>query len=221
MHWIQREILKRLSTATECRYIELKPENVDGNLFMYHLKQLIQEGYIKKTEKAYTLTKEGKRYVGALSLSTGKTTQIPKVMVMVYCENKKGEQLLYKWNRQPYLGHTSLPFSRVRYGQSISDAVSENIKNKTNLEGKTEYAGDIYVIVKNDDGSTVTHYLAHIFILDKIKGELYADGLTGKPFWGNIGDIEGPGTVHGTKEIIRIIKTKKAPFFEEIIVLKK
>lgn len=217
MHWIQKDILKKLSTAEKLRYKDLIPENVEGNLFMYHLKQLINEKYVEKENQFYKLSKQGKSYVGGLSLSTGKPTKFPRLLTLIFFQNKNGEILLYKWRRQPYLGHVSLPFNRIKYGESVFKTAEETLKYKTNLKGRLDYAGDAYVIVKKEDLVT-THYLAHIFILKNPKGELFADGLTGEPFWGKVDDYFGSDLVYGTKEIIKIIKNKKSPFFEEIIV---
>lgn len=215
MHWIQRHILKQLATKEACRYKDLKPESVDGNLFMYHLNQLITGKYIEKNDGSYFLTKEGKKFVGGLSLETGKQTMPPRVFVMIYAKNKEGKVLMYKWNRQPYLGHVSLPFSRIRYGQTIKEAAEQNLQFKTSLTGTLEYAGTTNVVV-NKDGKVATHYIAHIYGLEPPKGELAADGLTGEPFWGKQEDISEKELVNGTQEIIEILEKHKGIFFEEI-----
>lgn len=218
MHWIQKDILKKLAKSKGLRYIELKPDSVDGNLFMYHLKQLISDGYIEKNEKNYSLTKEGKRFVGGTSISTGKQVKQPRVFVMLYCINEKEELLLYKWSRQPYLGHVSLPFSRLRYGQSVTETLKEVIKYKTNLSGQTKHLADIYVLTK-DQKTVRSHYLAHIFLLDKISGKLTADGLTGQPFWQKP-DNYSEKLIDGTAEIIKTIEKNDRSFFKEIIIKK-
>ncbi|MDD3481267.1 MAG: hypothetical protein PHW75_03570, partial [Patescibacteria group bacterium] len=104
MHWIQRDILKTLSSKDKVRYRDLKPENVEGNLFMYHLKILITDGYIENRKRKYQLTSTGKSYVAGLSLSSGQPTKIPRIFATLYCKNRENQILLYKWNRQPYLG---------------------------------------------------------------------------------------------------------------------
>lgn len=217
MHWIQREILKRLSTADALRYKDLKPEGVDGNLFMYHLKQLIVDGYIKKIEGGYALGSSGKSFVGGMSLAQGKLTKVPRLFVLIFAKNNIGEYLLYKWKRQPYLGHVGLPFSRLKYGQSVFREAKDTLKYKTGLMGELSYAGDVYVMAKKD-GEVTTHYLTHVFKLTEPVGEPAADGLTGAPFWGNLKDCAESDLVNGTKEIIEIVENKKSPFFEEIIV---
>lgn len=219
MHWIQKHILKKLTVSDGLRYIELKPENAEGNLFMYHLNQLMDAHYVKKIGKLYALSDIGKSYVGRMSLAKGKKTVLPTILVMLFCKNKKGEYLFYRWTRQPHRNLISLPFSRVRFGQSVFDAVKENQFYKTSLSGKTKYIGDIYIRA-SVKGDVAEHYLAHIFRLDRFSGDLGAEGLTGQPFWGSISGYKPAELVSGLEEIIKIIENKKSPFFEEIIVLK-
>lgn len=217
MHWIQRHILKQLATSEACRYKDLKPEGVEGNLFMYHLKQLMTEKYVAKKDSLYALTKSGKKFVGGMSLETGNPTILPRLFVMLYAKNGKGEILLYKWNRQPYLDHVSLPFSRIRYGQTIQEAAEQNLQNKTNLKGELKNRGLVNVVVKKS-GEISTHYIAHIFEFKNANGEPTADGLTGQPFWGNLEDFDVSDLVNGTEEIIKSLKAEKEPIFNEISI---
>jgi hypothetical protein len=221
MHWIQREILKKLATSESCRYSDLKPENVDGNLFMYHLKQLMADKYIENTNKEYRLTSVGKTYLGGLRLSQGGVAAIPRLFTVIYAKNTKGEVLLYRWSRQPYLGHVSLPFNRILREQTIAQTAAETLNYKSGLTGTLDYKGVAGVMVK-DEEKISSHYIAHIFELaDTVKEKaVTADGLTGEPFWGSIDDFNDSELVYGTKEIIEIINTKKSPFFEEILVKK-
>lgn len=218
MHWIQRYILTKLAKAESCRYSDLIPEGVDGNLFMYHLKNLINEKYILKEDKKYFLSKQGKSFVATFSIEEGKVTKMPRVFSMLFME--AGNKILfYKWNRQPYIGHVSLPFNRIIYGKSIRESATETLHYKTSLEGEIKFLGTVDVIVKENDKIS-THYISHIHSIDYQGGEVKSDGLTGQPFWGKVEDFTGSDCIYGTKEIIEIIKTKKSPFFEELVITK-
>lgn len=216
MHWIQREILKKLSTSERARYIELKPLGVDGNLFMYHLKQLMNDGYLIKIDKGYTLTRKGKTLVAETSLSTGQKTLVPRQLVMIYAKNSKGQIALYKWNRQPYIDHISLPFSRLRRGETYEKAARNTLINKLGQKKEPFYLGLVNVIVNKKDKIS-THYTAVIFKA-KLDDNVSADGLTGQPFWGTAKDVKTKSSVDGTSKMLNILKTKKSPIFEEIII---
>jgi ADP-ribose pyrophosphatase YjhB (NUDIX family) len=219
MHWIKKHILKKLSLLESGRYKELIPDGVDGNLFTYHLKQLVADGYVKKDQDGYSLSKKGKTYVATMALSSGNQVKLPRVFAMVYCEDQEGQTLLYKWKRQPYLGHISLPFKRVGYGDSLRQVLAETLKFRTGLEGETEFLGEAEVLVR-DGGEVSTHYFAHIYKLEPQNWELKGDNKFGEQFWGKLKDYSGSDLIHGTREIAELVKSRKLPFFKEIVVEK-
>jgi ribosomal protein S19E (S16A) len=61
-HHLQKQILKDLVIRDGARFAELKPAHVDGNIFTYHLQQLVKMHYVEKTDEGrYQLTASGKR----------------------------------------------------------------------------------------------------------------------------------------------------------------
>lgn len=216
MHWIQKHILRQLAVNDTLRYTDLKPDNVEGNLFMYHLNQLVNDDLINKNDKKYQLSTTGKKYVSSMSLKSGSTRRQPRIVVMFIAQNKNGEYLLFKWKRQPYLNLISFPFGKIHYGCSVLDLANKELEWKSGLKDKIEYSGDIYVqTIKGNE--TIDHYLAHIFRVTDISGKIQSDGIQGKSFWSRIEDFEDNEFIPGFKELIHIIETKKSPCFEEII----
>src|SRR4051812_48701432 len=90
-HHIQLHIIRQMLHAAESRYSELKPKNVESNLFMYHLKQLIREGLIEKRDKTYVLTREGKRFADRATLETMKIRIQPKIVVILCVRREDGK----------------------------------------------------------------------------------------------------------------------------------
>src|SRR6185312_1812671 len=65
-HHIQRTIVYKLSFMPSARFSDLKPDDIENKLFTYHLKKVISEGFVSKSEDGtYALTPVGRR------LSTG------------------------------------------------------------------------------------------------------------------------------------------------------
>lgn len=215
-HWIQKHILRELSVNDVRRYKDLRPSDVEGNMFMYHLDQLVKDKLVEKVKDGYQLTTKGKTFVSSMSLSAGERRIQPKVVVMLDCKNNKGEQLLFKWRRQPYYGLVSLPFSKTHFGKSVEATAIEELKDKSGLTGKFKYRGDVYVQTTEDD-VTVDHMLVHVFSVTNIDGKLFSDELTGTAFWGDPMDINSDVSVAGFLQILKLLKNKKSPFFEEII----
>lgn len=212
MHWIQKHILKKLAVNDSLKYTELKPETVEGNLFTYHLNQLVSDRFVKKDGNSYDLTDLGKNFVSSMSMESGSTRKQPKIVVMFITENNKGEYLLFKWSRQPYRGLVSFPFGRVHYGKSVLELAQNELTWKTGLQGDLAYLGDIYV-----QTGTLDHYLAHIFRVENIEGELGSSGLQGKPLWEKLENLKESEFIPGFKKLVKVVENQKPPFLEEII----
>ncbi|MDO8507755.1 MAG: hypothetical protein Q7S53_04295 [bacterium] len=216
MHWIQKHILRQLATSDTLRYTDLRPDNVEGNLFMYHLNQLIADGFITKNDKNYHLSLSGKKYVSSMSLESGSVRLQPKIVVMFIAKNKDGKYLLFKWKRQPYQNLISFPFGKIHYGKPVLDLAHKELMWKSGLTGDLKYLGDVYVQT-NENDEVVDHYLAHIFQVANIKGEIQSNGLQGKPFWGKIEDFQKDDLAPGFEDLVNIIENQNPPYLKEII----
>jgi hypothetical protein len=219
MHWIQKHILQQLTIQTGGRYIELKPDGVDGNLFMYHAQQLQRSGYVGKEGHTYKLSDKGKIYVSRMSLRQGSPLVQPKIVVMLICQNAKGEYLLFRWRRQPYLGLVSFPFSKQHFGRTLEVTLQEALTYKTQLSGDFAYMGGVSLRVLNDKGEVAEHTLAHLYRVTGISGTLGAyDGLTGEPFWGAPGDVPQGEQVPGFAEVALLADDGMQGFMKEITI---
>lgn len=217
MHWIQKHILRQLSTNAVLRYKELKPQDVEGNMFMYHLGQLKKAGLIERTPAGYTLTTDGKTYVSSMSLEAAEQRKQPKIVVMLDCKNNKDQQLLFRWNRQPYLGLVSLPFSKLHYGYNAQEFARTELEYRSNLFGTPVYRGDVYSKTIKDN-KVVDHVLAHIFSVKYPTGQIISkEPIIGDAFWGNAKDYTATQVVPGYIEIMNLLKKhSEGTFFEEI-----
>jgi len=101
MHQLQRHILSRLINLGSGRYRDLKPKEVDGNLFTYHLKQLLDARLVEKSANIYKLTASGLQYVDRLSLTDYKPRVQPKIVSLLALRNQRRDER-YKIAIQPY-----------------------------------------------------------------------------------------------------------------------
>jgi len=215
MHLIQRHILKILTLNVEKRYKDLKPKEIDGNQFMYHLGVVIKNGYVKKVGIFYSLTLDGKMYADRVDLETFLPRTQPKIVTMIYCQNKKNEVLLFKRSRSPLSNLVHIPYGKIHMGESIKEAASRELKEKSGLEVPLAHVGDIYVRVYDGD-DLIAHILHHIFVGQNPVGEILEKTEAGIPFWSKIADVPKKELVGGLEEIIEIIsRNKNKLFFEE------
>lgn len=110
MHRLQQHIIHQLILHPSLRYARLKPDEVEGNLFMYHLRQLMKEGLVtKRSDGQYELAAEGKLYADRLSLQSFTPRVQPKIVTLIACQNEHDEWLLYERKRQPLIGQIGFP----------------------------------------------------------------------------------------------------------------
>jgi ADP-ribose pyrophosphatase YjhB (NUDIX family) len=201
MHWIARHILKRLAFADNLTYSELKPEQVEGNLFQYHARSLEKDGLITRGVDGYALTNAGQVVVADLSQTKlMRRREQPQLMVAVVVR-RGPEILLFEWKRHPYRGRISLPMGRHGAEMDIVTAAADQLFWKAGLVGTPAYIGQVELItcgVKDIDA----HTLINVVEFTDTTETALPDGMTGQYLWAEIGDIGISKLVPGFSEII-------------------
>lgn len=163
-HNIRRHILSVLIHQRYARFRDLRPPRVDTNLYSYHLKALLHDGFIAKEEAGYTLAAKGLSYVDRVTAETVKIRRQPKIITMLVIQNSNGDVLLQKRTKQPYIDTWTLPYGKLHLNDgSIEEAAKRESYEKLGLAGQNLlHAGDCYIRVKVD-GEILSSTLAHVF----------------------------------------------------------
>jgi ADP-ribose pyrophosphatase YjhB (NUDIX family) len=220
MHsWIQNHIIQQLTQHSTRRHSELRPRDVEGNLFSYHLKGLLQEGLVEKREEGYSLTIKGMQFAGTFSLKTGKTRLQPKILTAVICQNEHGEHLMARWHRQPNIGLVSFVHGMMHYGESVFVMAAREMAEKAGLSADLAHIGEVYV--KGVRGEEVDrHMLVHLFRATnprELENAPLRPEVSG-PFWASLESLSPEQFVPGFYEIAQLVQGSNKPIFEEITV---
>ena len=205
LSWIQYHILLELTRHATRRYSQLRPRDVEGNLFTYHLQGLMRDGLIEKTERHYQFTRKGLQFASTLSLETGKTRQQPQILNAIICQNNAQEYLMIRWRRQPALGLVSFPHGMMHYGEKASDMAAQELAEKAGLTAELIYRGDVYIRVMQDD-ICERHMLVHVFEARSPKAGR-ADELrpeVSEHFWASLDAFGAADFVPGFYEIAQL-----------------
>lgn len=215
MHWIEKYILKELIFRGHARFADLKPARVESNLFLYHLKNLIREKYVEKTDDGYKLSSDGLRFASFYSYDQDSIRLQPKIIKAVVCYD--GEKVLvHRRGREPFKGKISLVNGKLHFGEpSILESARRELKEKTGLTATDiNHVGDTYLHY-NLNGDNYNHVLSHNFTCTKWEGEL-RDTIQSELLWKNIDELRSdPDVLPGTVEILDLIATGKW-FFKEL-----
>ncbi len=208
-HHIQKDIINRLSQASELRFSELKPTQLESNSFMYHIKQLITSGYVEKTESGYTLTPTGLTYVDGLSLKSSKPRKQAKILSVIVLKNSKGEYILARRKYQPFIGTLLFPGGKQHYGESPEDHVVRELQEQFGLTGAPVRRGlvDQRTFSK---GTLITHVLTHVY-------EMAYDGsvpVESPKFVYEWSKVKGNDELYpGTYELFQALEHEQGLFF--------
>lgn len=212
LHHIRKHILRELAYIKKARFRDLRPKNIDSNLYAYHLKQLIKDQYVEHMPGGtYRLSPLGLRYIDHVSLETFEPRWQPKILTVLYVENEWGDILMWPKHKQPFIGRWSLPSGKIHYEDASveSAALRETTyfaqAGVTNLQlcGTMHYRAFI-----GDD--VVTNTIAHTF-----RATMRANDMIHQTSaWIDLSDIPSLKLSPGTLETIRAVQTKQPLFFE-------
>lgn len=145
----------------DSRYSEIKPKkSMENNQFDFHLDQLIKGGYIKKSDKSYSLTSFGKEYANRMDTDRVLVAPQAKVSVLISPVRKGNEYLIYTRLKQPFYGCQGFMSGKVQYGEKVIDAAKRELKEESGLIGRPKIFS-----------------IRHFLVLDKNTGNLVEDKI--------------------------------------------
>lgn len=210
-HHIKRDVVKYLLTVPYARYSELRPKNIESNLFMYHLSQLVKQGLVEKTAKGYELTPYGKQIADRVSLESLKFRIQPKLITILTVQKPNGEWALIERTHQPFLNYCGFPSGKIHYGESLQESAEREMLEKTGLTGIELTLRGTYIMRYFSDKKVINHIVGYVFsgvapksATTNAKTDMF------NSFWGSNDDLYKENSFKGHKEIINLLKKHKA-----------
>jgi 8-oxo-dGTP pyrophosphatase MutT (NUDIX family) len=217
MHRLQQHILQQLIMNQQLRYADIKPREVEGNLFMYHLRQLMKDGLVEKTATGrYQLTARGKLYSDRLSLKSLTPRVQPRIVTLMAVEGSDGRWLWYRRKRQPLIHRIGFPYGKIHIGESVQQAAARELKEKTGLEAELQHRGDGYATTY-EGSEPVSEILFHLFYGSNPRGQLLERSTIGEPFWAHPEDLEADSVMSNALDLLQLTQSYDGKrFFAEL-----
>lgn len=216
----QIKILSKFVVAESLRYSEGKPDEMTNDLYKYHLKFLIQKGYILKQGEKYTLTNKGKQFGNEIS-PQGELLKPFFVCVLdlvLIRENSTIKVLVQKRRKHLYQGETALITGKVLTNEPVNNAAKRKLYEETGLTADFKYIGMLRVVRFDKEGLPIDKWF-NICLTEHVKGELKADTDWGYNYFADLKDIDinkNPNaTIQNLNTIIDRINSNDYPFFIE------
>lgn len=143
IHQTQTQILRELLFKTSANFASLqKASKLDSDHFKFHLKRLLELGYIQKNkDNQYSLSTKGKEYANRLDTDDNTIEKQPKVSVALVIENNDGKFLIQQRLKQPYFGFWGLATGKVRWGETLIETAARELMEETGLTANLRVSG--------------------------------------------------------------------------------
>lgn len=188
IHETQTAILRHLLFVPSAGFAELqKQTDLTSDHFNFHIKKLVESGYVEKHDEKYRLTTRGKEYANRLDTDEFEIEKQPKISVALVVERYVGDRrefLCQQRLKQPYYGFWGRLGGKVRWGESFEEAAKRELLEETGLHGEFTFK----MIFRKRDYEKETSKLLEdkafmIMFCDHTDGELIPDFEGGHNEW--------------------------------------
>lgn len=213
-HHLQKQIIATLVEAETARYADLKPKNVDGNTFTYHLHSLQKQKFVIKNEDGlYELTNKGKLY--GINSSLKKAELFEQAHSIILLSIRDGDRwLLRKRLVQPLYDKIGFIHGEPIAGETILEAAARTLSRRTNLEGTFTVKGSGYICMKhNEELVAYSHFT--LLEVSELKGDLKEADSHGENLWLDKPDFSSSGMIPSMPELVAEL-AKPGIFFVDL-----
>lgn len=167
MHYIQKDIILSLAIKSPQRFCELQPARVPNNTFSYHLKRLLELGYIEHDKNTgYVATRKALKTL-QYSTDSSKKPLTPGLITILYVTNDDGEVLIMNRSKRPFVDYYGLPSGLIHAGETIEKAAQRELFEKTGITAsakKLQYAGVLdFQYLERDSKDIFVHAVAFVY----------------------------------------------------------
>ncbi len=188
IHDIQVRIMRHLLFSPSAGFSELqKNTELTSDHFNFHIKKLLETGYVEKKNGKYSLTQPGKEYANRLDTDQNEIERQPKISVVLVVERQVGtrrEFLCQQRLKQPYYGFWGRLGGKVRWGESFEEAAERELMEETALTASFTYK---MIFRKRDykkrSGDLLEDKVFVVMYSDNAQGELMVDFEGGHNEW--------------------------------------
>ena len=209
LHHIQKSIMDKLSIAETKRYGELKPAELDGNVFGYHLKNLLVERYISKGEDgAYRLTQIGKDYL--VHRYESPILQAHSILLIVV---RRGDEWLMRERLvQPLLGMAGFIHGEPVANENIIATANKRLIDKTGLSIPLNIFSSGLIKITNDN--TVESFSHAIILTGETDNDFTINhDATGRQFWQSTDTLSDSSILPSCADLVSRINTNDTSTF--------
>lgn len=225
LHIVQMQILRELTFNPNSNFSSLNISGLTNDHFSYHVRTLVEMGYVEKVKKGYSLSNKGKIYSAQMDTDKNKIEKLPKVSVFVIVVKKiKGvdHYAIQVRTKEPYYGYVGFITGKVRYGETLKEAALRELKEEMGLIAEIEHCYVLHEMVYDKTGNQLEDKFFNIMKAYNVKGSLINKTQEGRNQWLTEKEFEKlEPKYHNEMEIFHWFKKGEKGFKEEKYVIEK
>lgn len=176
IHEMQMKILREMLFAPKSTFASLqKATGLTSDHANFHIKKLVEVGYVQKMADGYVLTRTGKEYANRMDTDEVKIEKQPKVSVLLIVDDKDGRLLAQQRLKQPYYGFWGRMSGKVRWGETLEEAANRELQEETGLTADFRYAGLYHKMDYTKDNELLEDKYFMVMYGANPRGEFIAD----------------------------------------------
>jgi ADP-ribose pyrophosphatase YjhB (NUDIX family) len=198
MHPTQKGILVKLMNSNKANsFSELLPKSMklESYKFNYHLKYLVKNEFVDKSNKKYRLTKKGLKTVSQYTAKGVESHRFKVSVALIVIKNKNNTSkirnsgketkqiLVQRRLRHPFYNDLTTISGKIKKGEYITDAAARKLKQETGLETKFKFVGVLRKCKLDKSHTILEDTLYHYCYGKDPSGELINLNEYGENFW--------------------------------------
>ncbi|MDB5184359.1 MAG: hypothetical protein JWN38_167 [Candidatus Saccharibacteria bacterium] len=169
------------------RYGELKPKDLDGNVFTYHLKGLMVDNLVHKNEAGeYSLTPAGRDYI----VHRYENAALSAHSIFLIVLKRESRYLLRRRDVQPLIGYTGFVHGEPEAGVDVLQTAAKRLHDKTGMQA-VELVIVGSALLTQYRSAELQSYSHAIIMCGETDQDLQIESdATGHNFWADLDSVE-------------------------------
>lgn len=213
-HHLQKQIIAKLVECETARYADLKPKQIEGNVFTYHLQALLRDKYVEKTDGGvYQLTNKGKLY--GINNALGKEAALQQAHSIILLAIRDGNRwLLRRRLVQPMYGKIGFIHGEPVASKAVLETAAGVLQRRTGLSGDYAVRGSGYICLKHD-GELLSYVHFTMLEVSNLTGDLVPKDSHGENLWLTQPDFSHQDMLISMKDLVQRLE-KPGLFFADL-----
>jgi len=206
-HHIQAEIFAKLRHNDGLRYKDLKDPGLEPSQFTYHLRELIKEKLVEKTEeRTYQLAPAGVELAQHFSSVKGNLNEAPLSYSLIFLRTTDKRWFIVKRAKHPHINKYACISGKMHVDETLKQAAKRELHNQTRGAVKTELEYKGYVSIMVRQKNFLTHITGPVWFADNVEPISLPQSLYGEIMWKDWRELPYGQFIPGWKEIVAMIE---------------